>query len=153
LLQVTGAFDRWLWHPVTGSSLLAGTAVAVVYAYAVRFFAVAYQGLDAGLTRIARSMDESARSLGRGPWRVLAEVHWPLLRRSLALTGLLVMIECLKELPATLVLRPFNTDTLAVIAFQFASDERLAQSALPSLMIVLVGVIPVLALGRTALRE
>lgn len=153
LLQVTGAFDRWIWRPVTGDVLLAGTVVAVVYAYSVRFFAVAYQGLEAGLARIPATMDDSARSLGRSPWRVLAEVHWPMLRRSLALTGLLVAIEGLKELPATLVLRPFDTDTLAVIAYQFASDERLAQAALPSLVIVAVGVLPVLALGRTALRE
>ncbi|MEZ5650543.1 MAG: iron ABC transporter permease [Burkholderiaceae bacterium] len=153
LLQVAGAFDRWLWQPMTGQALLAGSIVALVYAYAVRFFAVAHQGIDAGLLRIAPTMDESARNLGRGPAGVLFEVHWPLLRRTLALTGLLVMIECLKELPATLVLRPFDTDTLAVIAYQFASDERLAQAALPSLMIVLVGVLPVLALGRAAIRE
>ncbi|MEZ5660259.1 MAG: iron ABC transporter permease [Burkholderiaceae bacterium] len=153
LLQVAGSVDRWLWQPLAGQALMSGTVVALVWAYAVRFFAVAYQGLDAGLARIARSMDDSARSLGRGPLAVLLEVHWPLLRRSLALTGLLVMIECLKELPATLVLRPFDTDTLAVVAFQFASDERLTQSALPSLMIVMVGVLPVLALGRAALRE
>ncbi|MEZ5740395.1 MAG: ABC transporter permease subunit [Burkholderiaceae bacterium] len=152
LLLVAGVFDRWLWQPLFGHALLAGSIVALIYAYAVRFFSVAYQGLEAGLQRIGRNMDDSARSLGRSPFGLLREVHWPILRRSLALTGLLVMIDCLKELPATLVLRPFDTDTLAVIAYQFAADERLSQAALPSLMIVIVGVLPVWLLSRTALR-
>ena len=95
-------------------------------------------------------MDHSARSLGRGPLGVLREVHWPLLRRGLAASALLVFIDCLKELPATLVLRPFDFDTLAVVAFQFASDERLSAAALPSLVIVIVGLAPVVFLSRIA---
>ena len=153
LLLVVGAFDRNVWQPIMGGTLLAGTVVAVVYAYGVRFFAVAYQGIDAGLARIGPAMDDTARSLGLTPGGVLARVHWPMLRRSLAVAALLVALDCLKELPATLVLRPFDTDTLAVVAYQFASDERLAQAALPSLAIVAIGILPALLLGRAALRD
>jgi len=148
LLAFVGSVDRWLSQPLLGVSLFGGTVFALVYSYGVRFFSVAYQGLGAALERISPSMDQSARCLGRTSLGVLRDVHWPMLRRSLAASALLVMIECLKELPATLVLRPFNFDTLAVVAFQFASDERLPEAALPSLLIVAVGILPVLALAR-----
>jgi len=157
LLILSGAVDRAL-SPLTGwlgvSAVLAGGSVAaIVYAYAVRFFSVAYQGVESGLKRISPSMDHSARSLGRRPLEVLREVHWPLMRRSVGAAALLVAIDCLKELPATLVLRPFDFDTLAVVTYQFASDERLAEAALPALLIVLVGVVPVVWLSRVALSE
>ncbi len=157
LLILSGAVGRAL-TPLTESLglpmlLAGGSAVAVVYAYAVRFFSVAFQGVDAGLKRISPSMDQSARSLGRRPYEVLRDVHWPLMRRTVGAAGLLVFIDCLKELPATLVLRPFNFDTLAVVTYQFASDERLAQAALPALLIVVVGVVPVVWLSRVALSD
>lgn len=153
LLAVVGGIDR-LVHGIWGAGLvLGGTAVAVVYAYCVRFLAVAQQGLDASLKRISPSMDASARTLGAGPSEVLRRVHWPLLRPSLATAALLVFVDCLKELPATLVLRPFNYDTLAVVAYQFASDERLAEAAVPSLAIVAVGLLPVIILARSFRRH
>jgi iron(III) transport system permease protein len=152
LLAVVGSFDRFAQALGVAGLLLGGTAVAVVYAYSVRFFAVAQHGLDASLKRIGPSLDASARTLGAGPLGVLARVHWPLLRPSLATAALLVFVDCLKELPATLVLRPFNVDTLAVVAYQFASDERLAEAALPSLVIVLVGIVPVTILARSFRR-
>ncbi|MFN9773338.1 MAG: ABC transporter permease [Burkholderiales bacterium] len=152
LLAVVGAIDRLaaLW-PGAGL-LLGGTAVAVVYAYCVRFFAVAQHGLEASLKRISPSMDASARTLGAGPFEMLRRVHWPLLRPSIATAALLVFVDCLKELPATLVLRPFNFDTLAVVAYHFAADERLAEAALPSLAIVAVGLLPVTILARSFRR-
>ncbi|MFN7641555.1 MAG: ABC transporter permease [Burkholderiales bacterium] len=152
LLAVVGAVDRaWAWGAGTGL-LLGGTAVAVVYAYCVRFFAVAQHGLEASLKRINPSMDASARTLGAGQFEMLRRVHWPLLRPSIATAALLVFVDCLKELPATLVLRPFNFDTLAVVAYNFAADERLAEAALPSLAIVLVGLLPVVVLARSFRR-
>lgn len=153
LLAFAGAFDRWVSQPLFGAGLFGGTVFALVYSYGVRFFSVAYQGLGAALERISPSMDQSARCLGRSRLGVLRDVHWPMLRRSLAASSLLVMIECLKELPATLVLRPFNFDTLAVVAYQFASDERLSEAALPSLLIVVVGILPVLMLARALARR
>ncbi|MCD6681872.1 MAG: iron ABC transporter permease [Burkholderiaceae bacterium] len=157
LLILSGWLDRVL-APVTAAlgvpALFAGgSALACIYAYAVRFFPVAYQSIESGLARIGPSMDQSARSLGRRPLQVLREIHWPLMRRSVGAAALLVFIDCLKELPATLVLRPFDFDTLAVVTYQFASDERLAEAALPALMIVLVGAIPVVWLSRVALAE
>ena len=154
LLILSGLVDRLL-APLTDAlglpALLAGGSVfAVVYAYSVRFFSVGWQGIDSSLKRISPSMDQSARSLGRRPFEVLREVHWPLMRRGMAAAALLVFIDCLKELPATLVLRPFDFDTLAVVAYQFASDERLAAAALPSLLIVAVGLLPVMFLSRVA---
>jgi len=133
--------------------LIAGGLGVVFYAYTVRFFPVGFQGIDAGLRRISPSMDQSARSLGRNLWGVLREVHWPLMRRTLAVAALLVFVDSVKELPATLVLRPFNFDTLAVVAYHFAADERLAEAAWPSLLIVLVGLAPVIWLSRITLME
>ncbi len=130
------------------SGLLLGSSLGVVYAYMVRFYAVAFQTLDAGLKQVSPVLDQAARSLGRRPSEVLKEVHFPLMRRSLLTALLLVMVDSLKELPATLILRPFNTDTLAVVVYQFASDERLADAALPSLAIVAVGLLPVLLMTR-----
>jgi iron(III) transport system permease protein len=97
-------------------------------------------------------MDASARSLGAAPLEAFRRVHLPLLAPSVAAGALLVFVDVMKELPATLVLRPFNFDTLAVIAYQFAADERLGEAALPSLTIVAAGVLPVMLLSRAISR-
>lgn len=152
LLAVVGAVDRVYGWGGGAGLLLGGTAVAVVYAYCVRFFAVAQHGLEAALKRISPSMDASARTLGVSQFEMLRRVHWPLLRPSIATAALLVFVDCLKELPATLVLRPFNVDTLAVVAYNFAADERLGEAALPSLAIVLVGLLPIIVLARSFRR-
>jgi len=132
--------------------LFTGSVAALLYAYLVRYFAVAYQPVEAGLSRITPTMDASARSLGSGPLEVFRRVHLPLLMPSLAAAALLVFVDVMKELPATLVLRPFNFDTLAVIAYQLAADERLGEAALPSLTLVMVGVVPVIMLSRAISR-
>jgi iron(III) transport system permease protein len=125
------------------------TVLGIVWAYLVRFSAVALQSMQSGYARIPASFDDSARMLGTGGFGLLARVHWPLLKRSAAAAGLLVFVDVMKELPATMVLRPFNSDTLAVVAYQLARDERLGEAALPSLALVLVGLIPVVLLSRT----
>jgi iron(III) transport system permease protein len=125
------------------------TVLGVVWAYLVRFVSVALQSVQSGYTRIPSSFDDSARMLGTGGVGLLTRVHWPLLRRSTMAAALLVFVDVMKELPATLVLRPFNTDTLAVVAYQLARDERLGEAALPSLALVLVGLLPVVMLSRT----
>ena len=121
----------------------------MVWAYLVRFSAVALQSLQSGYSRIPASFDDSARMLGTSGLGILSRVHWPLLKRSVAAAGLLVFVDVMKELPATLVLRPFNSDTLAVITYQLARDERLGEAALPALALVLVGLLPVALLSRT----
>lgn len=128
--------------------LLGGSLLVMVYALVVRFLALAQGSVDAGLARIAPSMDDAARVLGENRLGVLWRVHAPLLAGSL-LTGLLmVFVEVMKELPATLMLRPFGFDTLATQAWLYAADERLGEAAWPSLLIVLVGLLPVLVLTR-----
>lgn len=127
---------------------LAGSVIALVYAYLVRFLAVAYQSVQAGLVKITPSMDASARSLGHGLLSMLLRVHTPLLWRSVLSAALLVFVDVVKELPATLTVRPFNFDTLAVVTYQLAADERLAEAALPALTIVLIAFVPVLLLAR-----
>jgi len=128
--------------------LLTGTVAALVYAYLVRLLAVALQTIDAGLAKITPSMEDAARSLGSSAAATLVRVHVPLLAPSLATAALLVFVDVLKELPATLALRPFNFDTLAIDAYNLAKDERLAEAAVPSLVIVAVGLLPVLYVSR-----
>ncbi len=129
--------------------LLTGGIAALVYAYLVRFFAVALQTVEAGLTRITPSMESAARSLGCSPGRVLTRVHVPLLTGSLLTAGLMVFVDVMKELPATFAMRPFNFDTLAVQAYNLAADERLAEAATASLAIVAVGLVPLVLLSRS----
>jgi iron(III) transport system permease protein len=132
--------------------VVTATVLGVVWAYLVRFSAVALQSVQSGYSRVPMSFDDSARTLGVTGFALLRRVHWPLLRRSTMVATLLVFVDVMKELPATLVLRPFNHDTLAVMAYQLARDERLGEAALPSLALVLVGLIPVVLLSRS-LRE
>ena len=146
LLPVGWLQERWPDAPL--SALVTGTLFGLIYAYLVRFSAVALQSVEAGYARVPNSIDESARLLGGGSRRLFVELHLPLLKRSALAAGLLVFVDVMKELPATLVLRPFGSDTLAVVAYNFARDERLAEAALPSLAIVAVGLIPVILLSR-----
>lgn len=141
------------WFGIRTGLLLSGTIVALLLAYSVRFLAVSLHGIEAGLERIKPNMDNAARSLGFSPWQVLRRVHIPLLRGSVLTALLLVFVDVLKELPATLILRPFNFNTLAVRAHELASDERLADAALPALAIVLVGLLPVIILARSTERR
>jgi iron(III) transport system permease protein len=137
---------------VSTGLLLAGTIVAVLYGCMVRFFAVAFGPAEAGLGRIKRSFEDAARTLGTSPRGVLARIHLPLMRGSVLSALLLVFVEVLKELPATMILRPFNFDTLATEAFQLATTERLDGAATPALIIVGVGLVPVILLCRTIRR-
>ena len=146
----------WLQTLAPGAgvtALVTGTVAGLLYAYLVRFSAVALQSVEAGYARVPASVDETARMLGASRRRVFAELHAPLLRRSALAAALLVFVDVMKELPATLLLRPFDSDTLAVVAYQLARDERLAEAALPSLAIVAVGLAPVLLLSRAIGRR
>ncbi len=142
----------WLqarWPSAGLSTVFTGTVLGVMFAYLVRFSAVALQTVEAGYARVPLALDETSRMLGASRRRLFARLHLPLLRRSALAAGLLVFVDTMKELPATLVLRPFGSDTLAVVAYNLARDERLAEAALPALAIVAVGLLPVLMLSRT----
>jgi len=140
------------WLDANPGLVLTGTVFALIYAYLVRYFAVAWNGIEPGFARLTPAMDSAARSLGEGAWGTLLRVHAPLLRRSGAAAWLLVFVDVMKELPATLVLRPFNFDTLATQTYLLAKDERLAEAAVPSLAIVAVGLVPIVALARVVRR-
>lgn len=154
LLVPIGAIDRALGYVVssiTGSSaglIVGGTFLALLFAYLVRFLAVASGSFEAGYAKLPLSMDHAARSLGAAPGTVLWQIHTPLLKRAGLTAFVLVFADILKELPATLILRPFNYDTLAVRVYNLASDERLSQAATSSLMIVAVGLLPIILLTR-----
>ena len=149
LLPLAWVQERW---PGSGAAAwLTGGVAGLLLAYLVRFSAVALQSVEAGYARVPLAVDETARMLGGNGRRVFFELHLPLLKRSALAAALLVFVDVMKELPATLVLRPFGSDTLAVVAYNLARDERLAEAALPSLAIVAVGLIPVVMLRR-ALR-
>jgi iron(III) transport system permease protein len=145
----------WLQNAWPQSSVgywLTATILGLLWAYLVRFASVALQSVQSGYARIPASLDDSARMLGSTGWGLFAQVHWPMLKRSTLAAGLLVFVDVMKELPATLVLRPFNSDTLAVVTYQLARDERLGEAALPALTLVLVGLLPVIMLSK-ALRQ
>ena len=132
--------------------LLTGGIAALVYAYLVRFLAVALQSVEAGLAKVTPSMDDAARSLGTRPAGILARVHVPLLMPSVMVAALMVFVDVMKELPATFMMRPFNFDTLAVHAYNLASDERLSELAAPALTIVAAGIVPLILLSRSLIR-
>jgi iron(III) transport system permease protein len=128
--------------------LLSGTLFALVFAYCFRFLSVALQSIGSGLAQIKPNMDESAKTLGASHWVILKRIHIPLLSSSLITAFILVFVEVLKELPTTLILRPFNFNTLSVRAYEMAADERLADAGLPALLIVITGLIPVIILSK-----
>jgi iron(III) transport system permease protein len=127
--------------------ILSGTVTALILAYLVRFLAVALGSVESGLGKIRPNLDDAARALGYNPGQTLVKIHAPLMTGSLLTAIMLVFVDVMKELPATVVMRPFNFDTLAIRVYQYASDERLVEAAAPALMILLVGLLPVIALS------
>ena len=143
------------WQDVFGVNpglLLTGGIAALVYAYISRFLSVALHTVETSLGKITPSMDDASRCLGFGKWGTLRRVHIPILRGSLLTAGLLVFVDVMKELPATLVMRPFNFDTLATQAHTLASDERLAEASTAALTIVAVGLLPMFIISRQIVR-
>jgi iron(III) transport system permease protein len=133
--------------------LLSGTLVAVVFAYLVRFMALSLTAVEAGLGKITPSMEQASRTLGLSPLRTLARVHAPMLRGSALTAALLVFVDVMKELPATLVLRPFNFGTLATHTYELATDEFLREASSSALAIVAVGIAPVVLLSLAIARS
>ncbi len=149
------ALDAWLrsQFDISSGLLLSGTVFAILFAYVVRFMAVALGAVESSLGKITPSMDMAARTLGHRPFQIMRRIHIPLMRSGLLTAMLVVFVDCMKELPATLVLRPFNYETLATYVYQYASDELLKESALAALLIVATGLIPVLLLSVTIDRS
>ena len=150
MANVDNAIDHFMQSTfgVSTGLIITGSIAALILAYVTRFMAVALNTVESSLGKIAPSMDAAARSLGETQLGTLQRVHLPLMSSGLLTAGLMVFVDVMKELPATLILRPFNYDTLAIQAYRLASDERLAQAATPSLVLVSVGLIPVIILSR-----
>ena len=136
----------------TGGLVLTGTGAVLIYALSVRFLTVAYNSVDGGMSKIPPNLALAARSLGAGPSRVLSRIYTPLLSPSLAAAAALVFIDAVRELPATLILRPFNLETLATRTYRLASDERLVEASIPALILLAAGLLPVLLLTRSGKR-
>jgi iron(III) transport system permease protein len=154
----------WLDHSVvvtfleralgrSGGLLLTGSAVGLIFAYLVRFLAVSLQTVDASLSNIPPSFDDAARSLGASVSGVLRRVHLPLMRRGLLTALILVFVEVMKEMPATLLLRPFGLNTLAVEVWKRTSEAMWQEAAVPALAIVAAGILPVLLAVRLSARR
>jgi iron(III) transport system permease protein len=156
LLAPLVGFDNLLnagWRFISGERLglvVMGSAAAIVVAYTIRFLPIATGSLAAGLDRVSSGLEDAARTLGAHPRELVLKVQLPLLRPALASAALLVFVDCLKELPATLLLRPLNTETLATLVYGHASRGAFEDGSLAALVIVLVGIIPVIQLTRGA---
>ncbi|MEE9140283.1 MAG: iron ABC transporter permease [Alphaproteobacteria bacterium] len=152
---IDNSIDAWMraTFGLSTGLLLTGTIAAVVFAYLVRFLAISFNAVEASLAKVSISLDHAARTLGRGPGATLVRVHAPLISGSVLTAAILVFVDVMKELPATLIMRPFNFDTLAIRVFELASDERLAESSSAALAIVLTGVVPVILLSRAIARS
>ena len=159
ILVPFAAFDNALdallreYVGVSSGLLLSGTVAAILFAYIVRFLAVALGQVETSLEKVSPSMDMAARTLGYRAGQALVRYHLPLIRGGMLTAVMIVFVDCMKELPATLLLRPFNFETLATHVYQFASDEMLGEAALGSLTIVLVGLVPVVLLSRMISRS
>lgn len=142
--------DAWMRASfgISTGLLLTGSYVGLIFAYAVRFLSISMNTIDASLQRIPHSLDDAARGLGSGPGRTLFSVHLPLLRGGLLTAAIFIFADVMKELPATLIVRPFNLDTLAIRTYRLASDGRLAEASTSALLLVALGIIPVIVLSR-----
>ncbi|GIK98340.1 MAG: iron ABC transporter permease [Alphaproteobacteria bacterium] len=155
LAWIDNTVDGWMRSSfgISTGLIFSGTIYAVISAYLVRFLALSFNTVEASLTKVTASMDYAARSLGHGPAATLRRVHMPIIRGSLLTAGLVVFVDVMKELPATLVLRPFNFDTLATRTYELASDELLHEASSSALAIVAVGIVPVILLSRVIARS
>jgi len=133
--------------------LISGTLFILIFAYLVRFLAVSINTVEAALEKIKLEMDEVAKTTGMSHVSIMRRIHVPIMRGSLLTALLLVFVDVLKELPATLILRPFNFNTLAVRTFELANEERLAEAAVPALAIVIAGIIPVIMISNSISRS
>ncbi len=142
------SLDSWMQanFGISTGLLVSGTIFSLIFAYIVRFLAVAFSSTESSLNKIAPSLDDASRSLGYPATSTLVKIHAPLMAGGLLTSAMLVFVDVMKELPATLVIRSFNFDTLAVRVYQYASDERLVEASAPALAIVVVGIIPVILL-------
>lgn len=155
----TLALDKWLINflfenfSVRTGFLINGTLIALVYAYTVRFLAVAYNPIESSSLKVSSSIPDASKTLGAGNFKTFFKIEFPLIRTGLLGAFILVFIDVLKELPLTLILKPYRINTLAVKAYEYASDERIMEAAIPSLFIIFTAMIPVIFLNRLLVKK
>lgn len=153
------ALDRWLMdlvYKISGSPggfIIHGTLFALVYAYAVRFLAVAYNPIESTALKVSNTIPDASKTLGVGNFKTFFKIEYPLIKTGLLSAFILVFVDVLKELPLTLILKPFQVNTLAVKAFEYASDERVMEAAIPSLFIIFTAAIPVIFLNKLLVKK
>ena len=146
IVQLFVWLDRYLF---SGSEIvLTGSLIGLIFAYIIKSYALSNSAIESGYERISITLDESARTLGTSDIRLLSKIHFPLLKTSLLTSMLIVISEVVKELPATLILRPFNFETLAVSTYIYAAEERMIQASAPAVAIVIIGLIPIIILTK-----
>ncbi|CAI8357388.1 MAG: Uncharacterised protein [Flavobacterium sp. SCGC AAA160-P02] len=154
----TLAIDKWIiaianeLFDINIGLILNGTIVVLIYAYIIRFMAVAFNPLEAGQVKISKQLSESSQMLGKGKISTFLKIDLPLFKTSMLSAFILVFVDIMKELPLTLILKPYDVNTLAVKAYEYASDELILESSIPSLCIILSGVIPIILLNRLILK-
>ncbi len=159
MLMPFATLDNWIadaWRAATGERIglvLSGLGIVLIFGYVIRFLGVASGGIEAGLSKVPSSLDMAARSLGSEPMRTVARIHVPLIRPAIAAAGLLVFVDCMKELPLTLLLRPLGFETLSTTVYGEAARGTYEDGAIAALMIVLAGLGPVVMLARTSFRD
>lgn len=155
----TLVFDKWLigvfksLFQLDIGLLINGTSIALLYAYIIRFLAVAFQPIEGSILKLGETLSESSRVLGKSPLKTFFKIEFPLIKLGVISAFMLVFVDIMKELPLTLILKPYNINTLAVKAYEYASDELIMESALPSLCIVLTGILPVIVLNKMLLKK
>ena len=151
-------FDKWfikiskLMMNLDIGLIINGTIIVLLYAYIIRFLAVAFNPIEASQLKIGESLSESSSILGKGKIKTFINIDFPLLKSGLVGAFILVFVDTMKELPLTLILKPYNINTLAVKAYEYASDELIMEAALPSLCIIITGVLPIILLNRLILK-
>ena len=150
LAVIDNALNDWLvsYFGITSGLVLSGSIISILFAYVVRFLFLGLGQIESSLEKISPTMDMAFRSLGNRKSEILFNLHLPMLKGGILVAGILVFVDCMKELPATLILRPFNFDTLAINVYQYASDEMLGEAATGSLIIVTIGLLPVIILSK-----
>jgi iron(III) transport system permease protein len=150
---ISGSLGSWDYlFDLNIGLILTGTLVALIYAYVVRFLAVAYNPIESTALKVSNAIPDSSKMLGVGNLRTFFKVEFPLIRTGIASAFILVFIDVLKELPLTLILKPFHVNTLAVKAYEYASDEMVMEASIPSLFIIITVMLPVIILNRQLIK-
>lgn len=153
ILSFFALIDRYIFNILNLNILISGTIIALIFGYSVRFLAISINNYESGFSKIPNSYDDACKTMNITPLRTLRQVILPLIKNSVLASFIIVFIEVIKELPLTLVLRPFNYDTLAILSHEYVNQSQIVQSSVPAMFIVGLGIISVLILARNMIKD